>query len=214
GGDLDALRAVAAEHHRAGGAPGDGGDLDDAAQMGGGGVEVLGLEQGRQLGLVGEDDVGRGLDEGQQFGAPAVDDEGVGQGDGDLAPGGVGGGGGGLEGGAGRGRVEQIAFQIDDGRGADDGGVDVGGRQLVGGAEEGAHGALAVGGDVDHAHAGGAVGQRPGGEMDADGVDVVGEDPAQLVVGDLADIGRASAEAADPGHGVAGRAARGLDPGG
>ncbi len=97
-------------------------------------VKVLGLEQGVQLGLIGQDDVGRALDEGQQFGAPAVDDEAVRQGDGDLAARRMGGGGRGLEGGAGRGRVEQIAFQIDDGAVADHARVDVGRRQLVGGA--------------------------------------------------------------------------------
>src|SRR5690606_25866118 len=114
------------------GAARDGRDLDDAAQVGGGVVEILGLEQGVQFGLIGQDDVGRRLDEGQQLGPPAVHDEAVGQGDGDLATGGVGQGGGLFKGGAGRGRVEQIAFQIDDGAVADQVGVDVVDRQLVG----------------------------------------------------------------------------------
>ncbi|MNN33870.1 hypothetical protein D3C81_1476450 [compost metagenome] len=162
-----------------------------------------------QFGFVGQDDVGRGLDEGQQLGAPAVDDKAVRQGDGDLAARSMSRSGGGLEGGAGRGRIEQIAFQIDDLAGADQLGVDVGGRQLVGGAEEGAHGALGVGRDVDQAAAGAEAGARAvfqnrGVEMHARGADVVAEDLAQGVLGHLADIGRAAAERADAGHGVAG----------
>uniref|UniRef100_A0A0N4ZIW8 LigA n=1 Tax=Parastrongyloides trichosuri TaxID=131310 RepID=A0A0N4ZIW8_PARTI len=155
----------------------------------------------RQAGaaLVGQDDVRRALDEGQQFGAPAMDDEAVRQGDGDLAARGMGGGGGGLEGGAGRGRVEQIAFQIDDGAVADHARVDVGRGQLVGGAQEGAHGALAVRRDVDQAAAGAealarAVFQYRGVEVDADGADVVAENLAQRVFRHLADIGGAPAE--------------------
>jgi len=185
--------------------------------VGGGVVEVLGLEQGVQFGLVGQDDVGRGLDELEQLCAPAVHHKAVRQGDGDLAARRMGGGGGGLEGGAGRGRVEQIAFQIDDGAVADHARVDVGRGKLVGGAQEGAHGALAVRRDVDQATTGAealarAVFQHRGVEVDADGADVVAEDLAQRVFRHLADIGGAPAERADARHGVARRTARGLDP--
>jgi hypothetical protein len=47
----------------------------------------------------------------------------------------------------------------------------------------------------------------------ADGAHVMGEDVPQLVLGHLAQIGRPTAEAGDPGDGVAGRTARGLDAG-
>src|SRR5690606_38329987 len=144
-------------------------------------------------------DVGRGLDEGQQLGAPAGDDEGVRQGDVHLASGGVGGGGGGLEGGPRRSRIEQTTFQIDDGRGADDLGVDVGGRRRVGRAQEGANGALTVGGYIVQSAAraqaliGSAVQDRAV-EGHARRADVVADARRQGVFGHYADIGRTPAE--------------------
>ena len=57
----------------------------------------------------------------------------------------------------------------------------------------------------------GAVPERGSLEMDAAGMDVMGEDAAQHVIGHLADIGRAAAEAADAGDRIARRPARGLN---
>jgi hypothetical protein len=47
--------------------------------------------------------------------------------------------------------------------------------------------------------------------MNALRADIVAEDLAQLIVGDLAEIGRTAAETGDAGGGVAGAAARGLE---
>ncbi len=64
------------------------------------------------------------------------------------------------------------------------------GPSCDGGAEEGLHGALGVRRDEDEAAGGGeAFGERRGVVGDAEGADVVGEDVAELVVGDLADVG-------------------------
>ena len=90
-------------------------------------------------------------------------------------------------------------------------GIDVGGMQVLRGAEKGVHGALAV---RRHHHVAArgrrAVGGRRRVEGDAGGADVVGEGAAELVVLDLADEGRARAEARDADDGVGGRAAGNL----
>ena len=62
--------------------------------------------------------------------------------------------------------------------------------------------------DVDHRHRGGlAVQQRRGVEVGADGAHVVGEDLAELVVGDLDQEGAAAAERGEARDGVGGRTA-------
>ena len=107
--------------------------------------------------------------------------------------------------------VPEIAFEIDDLRGRDLRGVDIGGRQILRRAEIGVHGALAVAGHQDVGAAGRrAVRGRLGVEGDAGGADVVAVELADLVVLDLADIGGARAEAGDADDGVGGRAARHL----
>ena len=86
--------------------------------------------------------------------------------------------------------------------------VDIGRRQFLRRAEIGVHGALAVRRHQDvGAAGGGSAGGRFGLEGDAGGADVVGIEPADLVVLDLADIGGAGAEAGDADDGVGGRAA-------
>ena len=105
-------------------------------------------------------------------------------------------------------RIPQIAFEIDDAGGRDLGGVDIVGRQFLRRAEIGVHGALAVRRHQNVGAAGGGpVGCGPGLERDAGGADVVGIQPPDLVVPDLADIGGAGAEAGDPDDGVGRRAA-------
>ena len=104
--------------------------------------------------------------------------------------------------------VPEIAFEIDDAGGRDLRGVDIGRRQILRGAEIGVHGALAVRRHQDvGAAGGGAVRCRLGFERDAGGADVVGVEPADLVIPDLADIGGARAEIGDADNGVGGRAA-------
>ena len=104
--------------------------------------------------------------------------------------------------------VPEIAFEIQDRAVGDHRGVDRGGRQELAGAEEGVHGALAVGGDEDQAAAGGRVAGAHGrGELDADAADVVREDLAELVVGDLADEPAFAAERGDAGDRIGSRAA-------
>ena len=81
-------------------------------------------------------------------------------------------------------------------------------HQFLRGAEIGVHGALAVRRHQDVGAAGGrTAGRGPGFERDAGGADVVGIEPADLVVPDLADIGGACAEIGDADDGVGRRAA-------
>ena len=88
------------------------------------------------------------------------------------------------------------------------GGVDIGRRQVLRGAEIGVHGALAVRRHQDvGAAGGGAVRRGLGFERDAGGADIVGIEPADLVVLDLADIGGARAEIGDADDGVGRRTA-------
>ena len=87
-------------------------------------------------------------------------------------------------------------------------GVDVGGMQILRGAEIGVHGALAV---RRHQHVAapgrGAGGRRRRVKRDAGGADIVGEGAAELVVFDLADEGGAAAERRQADDGVGRRAA-------
>ncbi len=105
--------------------------------------------------------------------------------------------------------IPEIAFEIENRGGRDLGFVDIGGRQVLRRAEIGIHGALAVRRHQNvGAAGGGAAGRRPGFEGDASGADVVGVEPADLVVLDLADIGGSRAEIGDADNGVGGRSAR------
>jgi hypothetical protein len=110
-------------------------------------------------------------------------------------------------------RVEQIALQVEDAAALDQGGIHVVGGQLDPGAQIGAHGPLAVGCDVDQAASRRGTGGEPGrGKGGAQRAQILSEHVAQPIGRDLADEGRPAAEAGDAGDGVAGRAARGLDP--
>ena len=104
--------------------------------------------------------------------------------------------------------IPQIAFEIDDAGGRDLRRVDIGGHQFLRRTEIGVHGALAVRRHQDVGAARSrAAGRGLGLERDAGGADVMGVEPADLVVLDLADIGGARAEIGDADDGVGGRAA-------
>ena len=104
--------------------------------------------------------------------------------------------------------VPHVAFEIDDARRADQGLVDVVGRQMGAGAEKGVHRPLAVGRHVDEAAPGRrAIGGGRGGEADAGRAQVGDEGAAEGVVLDLADIGAADAERGDADDRVGRRAA-------
>ena len=107
--------------------------------------------------------------------------------------------------------VEEIAFKVNDFRGLQS--VCACGhilfRDQCCGTEEGRHGAPGVRCHIDQAaRRGRTVGQWRRVEMNADGADVMGEDFAQLVIRDLADIGSLSAQRSDTGNRVGGRASR------
>ena len=114
-------------------------------------LERVGLVQRDDLGLVGEQDVDESRTSVEELGAVAVDAERIRQGERHLPPG--------LgrdlrrlpEGGLGLGPVEQVAFEIEDARGADELGVDFAAAELRAHAEKGVHGALAVRRDQDQA---------------------------------------------------------------
>ncbi len=105
-------------------------------------------------------------------------------------------------------RIPQIAFEIDQRGRRDLFGVDIGRIKFLRRAEISVHGALAIRRHQNVGAAGGrAIRRRPGLEGDPGGADVMGIEPADLVVPDLADIGGAGAEAGDADNGVGGRAA-------
>ena len=173
------------------------------------GVEVGRLIQRMQLGLVGKNQINRALaHQLEKFIAIAVDAERIRQRQRDLAAGAMRNRRGLHKGFLGAVRIPQIAFEIDDARSFDLRRVDIGGRQVLRGAEIGVHGALAVRRHQDVGAAGG--GAACGGLRligDAGGADVVAVEIADLVVLDLADIGGTRAEIGDADNGVGGRAA-------
>jgi hypothetical protein len=92
--------------------------------------------------------------------------------------------------------------------------VEIVGREQAGDAEVGVHRALGVRRDDDDAptrRRGGV--RRSGPEGHADGVEIVPEDGAQLVVGDLAEVRGAAAEAGEAAHRVGRRPTAHLDGG-
>ncbi len=106
--------------------------------------------------------------------------------------------------------VEAVAFEEDPLGVGHHRRVDIRRREMFGDAEIRVHRALAIGGD-QHDAAPGFVLVAPVGQRhfvgDALGAQIVGEDPAQLVVLDLSDIGRPPAEMGKTRDGVGGRAA-------
>ena len=117
-------------------------------------LEVAGAGHRRQLGLVGEQDVDlAGVDQRPETIAVAVDAEGVAEREGDLAAGGARGGDRGFHRRARLGRVPQIALEIEDCGVGDGGRVDVARMEPLGGAEEGVHRPLGIGGDQDQRRA-------------------------------------------------------------
>src|SRR6202011_87801 len=92
-------------------------------------------------------------------------------------------------------RIPEIAFEINDARGRDLRLVDIIRHELLRSTEIGVHGALAVRRHQNVGAAGGRAARGgPGFERDAGGADVMGIEPADLVIPDLADIGGTGAE--------------------
>ena len=105
-------------------------------------------------------------------------------------------------------RIPQVALEIGDLGGRDHVGIDVVGMQILRGAQERVHGALAVRRDQNEAaRSRRAVGGRRCLEGDAGRANVMREHTAKLVVLDLAHERRPRAEARDPDRGIGGRAA-------
>jgi hypothetical protein len=143
----------------------------------------VGAEQQRQLVLVAEEQVHpvEGVEDER---AVALDAPGVRQAERHRAAGPVAGGHGLGQRLTGLRWVEEVALEVADAGRPDDVLVDVGGPELGGGTQEGVHGPLGVRGDDDEATARGrAVGGRRQREGDPDGVDVVGVQGTELVVG-------------------------------
>ena len=108
-------------------------------------------------------------------------------------------------------RVPEIAFEIEDRGALDLRLVERGGRQQLGGAEEGVHRPVRVGRDQHHRARGRLAEVRGrGDELDAGGGEVVPVEFAELVGRDLADEARFAAERRDPRRGIASRAAADL----
>ena len=139
----------------------------------------------------------------------ALDAEGVAQGEGDLAAGGAGGVDRRFHRRARHVGVPQIAFEVEDRGLGDSRRVDRARLEQLRRAEEGVHRPLRIGRDQDEAAGGGAdVAARGDEELDALRFDIVLEDVAELVVGDLADEAGLQPERGEAGGGVAGRARR------
>ena len=133
---------------------GDGGDLHTAADGVLGGVECRRSRRGRRspISLANRMSTWVSMKPSRAC-AVALDHEGVGEAEGDAPAVGARQAGRLGEGLARRGRVEQIALEVEDGGGLDDRRVDVGGTELHAGAQIGAHRPLAVGRDIDQAAA-------------------------------------------------------------
>ena len=181
-----------------------------AGQRRNAGFEVALTGQRCQLVLVGEENVDlTRFDQLAEIVAVARDDESVGQGEGDLAARALRGGNRLAHGRAGLFRIPQVAFEIEHGRIGNGPFVERFGRQELRGTEVGVHRALAIGADEDQATRRRRLAlARGGGESDAAGADVVGEDLAQLVVRDLADEGAVGAQRGEARQRVRRRAAR------
>ncbi len=191
---------------------GDGGELAILGDALDGGVEVVGLVESLRLLDIGEDVVdGLAPHQIEEFVAEAVDAERVGQRErggalvlvGEMRRG--------DEGLLGLGRVPEIAFHVGDRGAADFFLADVSGGELVAGTEIGVHRPLAAGRDEDHRARGRrAVMQTAHAVMDAELVQVAGEDVAERIGCHLADEAGAAAKARDAGRGVGSAAARDL----
>ena len=110
------------------------------------------------------------------------------------------------------GLVPQVALEVGDLRAGDQRGVDVVRAEQLADAEIGVHRALCVGCDDDEATTGRHTERaRRAGERDSGRLEVVAEHLAELVVGDLPDVGARPAERRDAGHRVRGGTSRLLD---
>ena len=208
----DPVRVVAGHQHRAVGAAGERRDLHLAAHHVHGLIELVGAVEAADLDLVGDENVDVAGDQVGELGAPAVDAERVGQGERHAAAVAVGDLGRLQTGALGTRPVPEVALEVDDTGRGDLRRVDVGGPQLDAGAEVGRHGPLGIFGD-EHQATGGRrpLPQRRRPEVDAGGADVVAEHRAELVVLDLAHVGRLGAERGERRHGVGARAPGHLD---
>ncbi len=209
---IDRVGLLAGEHQRAAGAAGERRQLAGAAGLPQRLVEIIDLPEGADLRLIGEEDVDMLAQQVAERGAVPVDAEGVGEREGDLAAAFVSDAGRLDEGLLRRRRIEEIAFQIRHPRPQDQRRIDVRRAELNAGAEIGVHGALGVGRDEDEAARRRRAGvHRRRVEGDARRADVMGEDPAERIPADLADITRPALEGGDSGDGVGSRAAGDLD---
>jgi puromycin-sensitive aminopeptidase len=172
----------------------------------GGLVEIIHLVERADLGLVGEEDVDVPLDELEELHPMAVDAESVGQRKRHRG------------GRIGRGRhhgaegvlrvgfVPEIPLDVNDPGGRDDRQIDIVRVQLARHTERRVHRALRIGRDADQtasrARLSGGTGGRCVVERDTSGADVMPEDLAEFVVGDLADERHRQAERREPGRGV------------
>ena len=190
--NLDPLRA--AQQHAAPLAPGQRSQPHLGRREAGCILEGVLLIQAAHLRLVGEQDVDLAAHQLAERCPVTVHAERVGQGQRDPASGGMGSIGGEAERGLGRRRVEQVTLQQEHGGGGHQRRVHVRLAERDAGAQVGVHGALPVGRDQDQAARGGRPApQRRAREMHPGGGDVVAEHPAELVVGNLAQVGHARA---------------------
>src|SRR5690606_481947 len=130
-------------------------DLAFALDQGQGVIKGRNLIERHDFFFIGEQDVDVVFHEVDEGGAVAVHAERIGQGQRYFAAVLVGDFGGFAEGGHRRFLVEQIAFQIGDGRIGNFGFNDIVRAQFHGGAQKGVHGARSVGRDQNHAASGG-----------------------------------------------------------
>ena len=176
------------------------------------GLEVVLTGQRGEFAFVDEQDVDHAvLDHRAEIVTVTVDHEAFGRGEGDLATRLARDLDGAAHGAAGLFGVPQIAFEIEDRSRGDQVLVHGGGWQELARAEEGVHGALAIGRHEDQHAAGGGLAVAAGRvEVDAGGAHIVAEYLAELVVGDLADESALQAERCEPRQRVGRRAARDL----
>ena len=173
------------------------------------GIEIRRLVESLELVLVGEQDIDGPIPhQAKKFVPIPVDAEGIRKGQGDLVSGGVGNLGSPHESFFRCGRIPKVAFEVDDTAVPHERLVDIVRGQLLAGAEEGVHGALAVGRDENVAARGRrAVLRMRRFEVHADRPDVMGEGTSGLVILDLADEGGTDTEGRETDDRIGGRPA-------
>ena len=200
----DDVRALGADRDR--------GEPAVAADGGDRVVEVVGLVEREQFVVVPEQQVDFVAHERPEVVAVTVDAEGIRQRERHEPAVTVRSLGGVPEGGLGIVAVVEVPLHVQHLAGGDGGDVDIGHAHQARGAEKRVHRALRIGRHDDDAAAGrDALGHRARAERHTDREQVVSEHPAQLVVADLADVGRTTAETGHATHRVGCRATAHLD---